>query len=91
MTVCCGPQGAPQYGAEGIRTPDPHNAIVVLYQLSYDPFCTLLLYVIKPAATRKIQSGITDCVVREFVRAYVGKSLRLRLRCGLLHSMRAAT
>ena len=21
-------------GAEGIRTPDPHNAIVVLYQLS---------------------------------------------------------
>ncbi len=24
-------------GAEGIRTPDPHNAIVVLYQLSYDP------------------------------------------------------
>lgn len=24
-------------GAEEIRTPDPHNAIVVLYQLSYDP------------------------------------------------------
>ena len=24
-------------GAEGSRTPDPHNAIVVLYQLSYDP------------------------------------------------------
>lgn len=24
-------------GAEGTRTPDPHNAIVVLYQLSYDP------------------------------------------------------
>jgi len=24
-------------GAVGIRTPDPHNAIVVLYQLSYDP------------------------------------------------------
>ena len=24
-------------GAEGDRTPDPHNAIVVLYQLSYDP------------------------------------------------------
>ncbi len=24
-------------GAEGARTPDPHNAIVVLYQLSYDP------------------------------------------------------
>lgn len=21
----------------GVRTPDPHNAIVVLYQLSYDP------------------------------------------------------
>lgn len=27
-------------GAEGIRTPDPHNAIVVLYQLSYDPTTT---------------------------------------------------
>ena len=24
----------------GIRTPDPHNAIVVLYQLSYDPIRT---------------------------------------------------
>jgi hypothetical protein len=24
-------------GAVGSRTPDPHNAIVVLYQLSYDP------------------------------------------------------
>jgi hypothetical protein len=29
-------------GAEGIRTPDPHNAIVVLYQLSYDPIRRLL-------------------------------------------------
>jgi hypothetical protein len=28
-------------GAEGIRTPDPHNAIVVLYQLSYDPITGL--------------------------------------------------
>src|ERR1039458_2636791 len=28
-------------GAEGIRTPDPHNAIVVLYQLSYDPISSL--------------------------------------------------
>jgi hypothetical protein len=25
------------FGAEGIRTPDPRNAIAVLYQLSYDP------------------------------------------------------
>lgn len=24
-------------GAEGTRTPYPHNAIVVLYQMSYDP------------------------------------------------------
>ena len=24
-------------GAEEARTPDPHNAIVGLYQLSYDP------------------------------------------------------
>ena len=30
-------QAFPAGGAEGIRTPDPHNAIVVLYQLSYDP------------------------------------------------------
>jgi hypothetical protein len=25
-------------GAERVRTDDPHNAIVVLYQLSYDPY-----------------------------------------------------
>ena len=31
------PSRAKAGGAEGIRTPDPHNAIVVLYQLSYDP------------------------------------------------------
>ena len=30
-------RGEKDGGAEGIRTPDPHNAIVVLYQLSYDP------------------------------------------------------
>jgi hypothetical protein len=30
-------RGKKDGGAEGIRTPDPHNAIVVLYQLSYDP------------------------------------------------------
>ena len=32
-----GKRGRTAGGAEGIRTPDPHNAIVVLYQLSYDP------------------------------------------------------
>ena len=31
-------------GAEGIRTPDPHNAIVVLYQLSYDPIHCLRMF-----------------------------------------------
>ena len=31
-------------GAEGSRTPDPHNAIVVLYQLSYDPTQMSALY-----------------------------------------------
>jgi hypothetical protein len=31
-------------GAEGIRTPDPHNAIVVLYQLSYDPIQSAGVY-----------------------------------------------
>ena len=40
-------------GAEGIRTPDPHNAIVVLYQLSYDP----------------IQSGETLRTAGGFVKA----------------------
>jgi hypothetical protein len=36
--MACHPKlGAKDGGAEGIRTPDPHNAIVVLYQLSYDP------------------------------------------------------
>lgn len=33
----CLPSRRKNGGAEGIRTPDPHNAIVVLYQLSYDP------------------------------------------------------
>jgi hypothetical protein len=32
-------------GAEGIRTHDPHNAIVVLYQLSYDPIQWRAIYV----------------------------------------------
>ena len=27
----------PSGGADQVRTDDPHNAIVVLYQLSYDP------------------------------------------------------
>ena len=35
--VCLWPRIRKDGGAEGIRTPDPHNAIVVLYQLSYDP------------------------------------------------------
>ena len=35
--VPCNPRIRENGGAEGIRTPDPHNAIVVLYQLSYDP------------------------------------------------------
>ena len=39
-TLCCSaaaPKAFGAGGAEGVRTPDPHNAIVVLYQLSYDP------------------------------------------------------
>ena len=42
-------------GAEGIRTPDPHNAIVVLYQLSYDPIrsvkCSELIRIVKTILT----------------------------------------
>ena len=42
-------------GAEGIRTPDPHNAIVVLYQLSYDPIqsgkCRALDRIVKTILT----------------------------------------
>lgn len=34
---CALPAEEKDGGAEEIRTPDPHNAIVVLYQLSYDP------------------------------------------------------
>ena len=40
-------------GAEGSRTPDPHNAIVVLYQLSYDPTQMCDLY---EAGVRACQS-----------------------------------
>jgi hypothetical protein len=43
-------------GAEGIRTPDPHNAIVVLYQLSYDPIrsrkCRGLIRIVKTILTQ---------------------------------------
>ena len=42
-------------GAEEIRTPDPHNAIVVLYQLSYDPIrsgqCRALRPIVKTILT----------------------------------------
>ena len=49
-------------GAEGIRTPDPHNAIVVLYQLSYDP---------KPKATRTLlgSGGLSNLLPAAFGRA----------------------
>jgi hypothetical protein len=30
-------------GADRVRTCDPHNAIVVLYQLSYDPIQSVLI------------------------------------------------
>ena len=43
-------------GAEGARTPDPHNAIVVLYQLSYDP---------KP---KRDQSNVLAPLVKAFCR-----------------------
>ena len=49
MRVC---RGIWDGGAEGIRTPDPHNAIVVLYQLSYDP----------------IQCGVTLRIAMRFVK-----------------------
>jgi hypothetical protein len=37
-------------GADRIRTCDPHNAIVVLYQLSYDP--------IQSAAQSKVSAAL---------------------------------
>ncbi len=43
-------------GAEGIRTPDPHNAIVVLYQLSYDPIQDSGMFE-KIVSGRKIKSS----------------------------------
>jgi hypothetical protein len=35
--MACPPNDPRDGGAEGVRTPDPQNAILVLYQLSYDP------------------------------------------------------
>ena len=49
-------------GAEGIRTPDPHNAIVVLYQLSYDPIWSGREIMDGPALCQKefpVKSGRT--------------------------------
>lgn len=45
---------SPVGGAEGIRTPDPHNAIVVLYHLSYDPNCGRGLLYSTPAACQSV-------------------------------------
>jgi|ERR1700736_3448142 hypothetical protein len=42
-------------GAEGIRTPDPHNAIVVLYQLSYDPVQAEILDGDDQIATQRVE------------------------------------
>jgi hypothetical protein len=62
-------------GAEGIRTPDPHNAIVVLYQLSYDPIqsgkCRALNRIVKTILTPKQWIGIPKWPVSfpEFVGA----------------------
>jgi hypothetical protein len=44
-------------GAEGIRTPDPHNAIVVLYQLSYDPIRSPNTLNSRVPLSKKMQSG----------------------------------
>ena len=47
-------------GAEGIRTPDPHNAIVVLYQLSYDP--------ITSAGNVKLRTKLSKLILKiEFI------------------------
>ena len=50
-------------GAEGIRTPDPHNAIVVLYQLSYDPIhCSVIFGENPPWRKIKVrESGAFPC------------------------------
>ena len=44
-------------GAVGSRTPDPHNAIVVLYQLSYDPTQRGVVFMVhaKPLVKRKMR------------------------------------
>ncbi len=47
-------------GAEGSRTPDPHNAIVVLYQLSYDP------------TQKREKSSSPGQIVKTFSRAFSG-------------------
>ena len=52
-------------GAEGARTPDPHNAIVVLYQLSYDPIQSgqfrALLQIVKMILPGPTDSG--NCLI----------------------------
>lgn len=50
-------------GAEGIRTHDPHNAIVVLYQLSYDPSQSAANL---PAWQRQSQSHFPEFSTRRF-------------------------
>ena len=47
-------------GAEGIRTPDPHNAIVVLYQLSYDPI-QKKEFKHRRALVKNFRCGKTNC------------------------------
>jgi hypothetical protein len=61
----CVPEAQPKFairakdgGAEEIRTPDPHNAIVVLYQLSYDPI-------------RKLQNKFSAPLVKTFRREFI--------------------
>src|SRR5579859_8010054 len=56
--------GAEDGGAEGIRTPDPHNAIVVLYQLSYDPI-----------QKRRKTYGRPPPLSKQFVTAIISDSL----------------
>ena len=63
-------------GAEGIRTPDPHNAIVVLYQLSYDP----------------IRSGSdTVKVTNSFVKIYLPARRSLRFSPCAIKRFRVST
>ena len=72
-------------GAEGIRTPDPHNAIVVLYQLSYDPNRAAKLRVTRTFVKKLLEQTASNCALVRHANAFRGRR-KLSARCPCSHS-----